>query len=295
MFRSDMQGTGKGLLGNTLCRFFGSHAVHLYRAASLTTRFNGQLAMCAFLFDDEFTYSGDKAAASVAKGLVTEPTIDIERKGMEVVTLINCLKIMKATNSKWAVPAEAADRRYAVFETSNEKANDQKYWAPVIKQLTRDGGLGYRAMLYDLLRKDLKGWHPRSDIPDTEARAEQKTLSLSAAEQWLLGFLELAVLPNTNPKWPSRVASPSTFYEFARRSVLELRYWSAPQFAAFLDEWGIEAKELHGLYREFGPLPALRAKWMARFPWYQGFKGPTQWTHEREEHEDKDDLKAKSA
>ena len=57
---------------------------------SLTTRFNSQLAMCAFLFDDEFTFSGDAAAASVAKGLVTEPTIDIERKGVDVITLPNC-------------------------------------------------------------------------------------------------------------------------------------------------------------------------------------------------------------
>jgi hypothetical protein len=281
VLRSDMQGTGKGLLGNAMCKFFGSHAVHLYRQNALVAKFNSQLAMCGFLFDDESTFSGDAAAASVAKGLITEPTIDVERKGVDVITLPNCLTIMKATNSKWAVPAESGDRRYAVFETSNEMANDHTYWEPVVAELTR-------AMLYDLLAIDLKGWKPSTDIPDTDARAEQKKLSLSAAEQWLLGFLESSVLPNTNPKYPNRVTQPSTFYESARRSVPGLRYWSAPQFATFLDEWGIETKESHGLYRDFGDLAALRAEWKKRFPWYQGFKGPDVWSVERSEYEDAD-------
>ncbi len=286
VFRSDKQGTGKGLLGNGMCRFFGSHAVHLYRADSLTARFNSQLAMCAFLFDDESTYSGDKKSASAAKGLITESTIDIEKKGVDVITLPNALGIIKATNSKWAVPAESGDRRYAIFETSNEMANDQAYFRPIIDQLKGDGGAGYSAMLYDLLRMDLGDWHPRADIPQTAASADQKTLSLAAEDQWLLGFLESGVLPHTNPKWPNRVTSPSSLYAEARRNSPSLRFWSDVQFARYLDEWGIPAKSSHGIYRDFGPLMALRARWMDRFPWYQGFANSGEWTDERSEHED---------
>ena len=90
VLRSDKQGTGKGLLGTSIGRVFGTHAVHLFRQNALTARFNSQLALCSFLFDDESTFSGDQAAASMMKGLITEPTIDIERKNIDVITLPNC-------------------------------------------------------------------------------------------------------------------------------------------------------------------------------------------------------------
>ena len=44
MLRSEKQGTGKGLLGNSIGRVFGTHAVHLFRQGALTARFNSQLA-----------------------------------------------------------------------------------------------------------------------------------------------------------------------------------------------------------------------------------------------------------
>ncbi|BAL73742.1 primase-helicase family protein [Bradyrhizobium cosmicum] len=284
--RSTAQGTGKGLLGRTMCRFFGPHAQHIYRPGAVTGRFNSQLASCALLFDDESEYAGDPAAASLMKGLITEPTIDIERKGVDTITLPNSLKHIKATNKQWVAPVEAGDRRYAIFNTSEKLANDRAYFAPIYRQLQRDGGAGYSAMLYDLLNMDLRGWRPSVEIPNTDARAEQKELSLPAAEKWLLGYLESGVLPFTNPKWPNRVCRQEEFYTLAKRSSRELSFWSSVRFSKFLDSWGVPGKTSNGHYRDFGSLSALRARWMERYPWYLGFRTEGDWTYERSDFDD---------
>jgi Family of unknown function (DUF5906) len=270
VFRSDPQGTGKGTLGNALCEIFGSHAAHLYRANALVARFNSQLEQCAFLFDDESTFSGDQAAASLMKGLITEPTIDIERKQIDVVTLPNTLGLMKATNSKWSVPAELADRRYAVFETATRFANVQSYWEPIYYE-RQNGGLS--AMVHDLLAMDLGDWHPRQAIPQTDALADQKVLSLKPELQWLLGFLESGMLSHTHANHRDRVIDREGFYVAARRQVKGLSWWSNVQFATFLKGWGIVEKNSHGKYFLFPPLGAMRAEWIKRHPWFKGLKG----------------------
>ena len=281
VLRSEKQGTGKGLLGNSIGQVFGTHAVHLFRQNALTARFNSQLALCAFLFDDESTFSGDLSAASQMKGLITEPTLDIERKNIDVITLPNCLKILKATNNSWAAPVEANDRRYAVFESSDEHANDQKYFRPIIRELAAGGR---SAMLHDLLRLDLKGWHPRTDLPANAAKAEQQILSLAPELQWLLGLLTDGIIPYCDERNPNRCISPSGLYENARRSSPTLRYWSDVRFGKFLDEWGTVTRRSNGSYRDFGSLQLFRRKWVDRFPWYKDFEklpNDQEWTNEQ--------------
>jgi hypothetical protein len=203
------------------------------------------------------------------KGLITEPTLDIERKNIDVITVPNCLKILKATNNAWAAPVEANDRRYAVIESSDERANDQQYFGPILRELARGGR---SAMLHDLLHWDLKGWHPRTDLPANAAKAAQQTLGLAPEAQWLLGLLTEGSLPYADDKHPNRCTSASGLYDYARRSSPLLRYWSDVRFSKFLDDWGTMTRRSNGSYRDFGSLQQLRTKWLDRFPWYRGFE-----------------------
>lgn len=288
---SEKQGTGKGLLGRTMCKLFGAHAQHMYRQNSVTARFNAQLAQCAMLFEDESDFAGDKAAASMMKGLITEPTIDIERKGIDVITLPNCLKIIKATNRKWVAPVEAGDRRYAVFHTCEKWANNKSYFGPIYGQLdneedTANRNAGYRAMLHDLMHWPLKGWKPSDEIPNTVARAEQKAMTLPDEDKWLLGYLESGILPYTNPKWPNRMNSQIKFYADAKRFSKELSHWGNDRLSQHLNKWGILSKTSNGHYRDFGSLADLRARFRTAYPWYPAFRDEvTEWTYSRDDHE----------
>jgi len=185
--------------------------------------------------------------------------------------------LIKATNRKWVAPVESGDRRYAIFDTSDQFANDQKYFAPIYAQLANGG---YGRMLYDLRRRDLKGWTPSKEIPNTAARADQKTMTLPAEDAWLLEYLESGLLPYTNERWPSRMTQQQKFYSDAKRGSRELSFWTGERFSKHLDKWGIPSKSSNGHYRDFGSLKALRGKWMEKYPWYSGFADvEAEWTY----------------
>jgi hypothetical protein len=118
------KGSGKGVFGNTLVKIFGEHALHIFHQSHLTGNFNAHLRSCLFLFADEAFWAGDKKGESVLKGLVTEKTLAIEQKGIDVVSCPNRLHVFMAANAEWAVPASHDERRFAVFEVSDRYAKN---------------------------------------------------------------------------------------------------------------------------------------------------------------------------
>ena len=172
------QQTGKGTLGRTMARLFGRHGVHLQSADHIIGRFNSLLHQCCLLFADEVSWAGDRAASKL-KAFITEPTINIERKGIDPVPVRNCLHIIMASNKDWVVPVEIDDWRFAIFRISDHRAHDEAYFDPLFDQLENGG---YEALLYDLLAYDLGTWRPFKDIPETEAKEDQKEYSDPTAD-----------------------------------------------------------------------------------------------------------------
>jgi hypothetical protein len=76
---------------------------------------------------------------------------------------------MMSSNNDWVVPAGHGARRYAVFNVSSERVEDHRYFKELWTEL--DAG-GIEGLLYDLLRLDLRGWHPKQ-IYQTAALTEQ--------------------------------------------------------------------------------------------------------------------------
>ena len=114
-----LKGTGKGTLGQILHRLFRHHAMQISNPAHFTGRFNGHLVDVLFLFVDEAFWAGDKAGEGTLKALVTEPTIPIEPKFVNLFQTPNRLKILMASNADWVVPATADERRYFVLDVSD--------------------------------------------------------------------------------------------------------------------------------------------------------------------------------
>ena len=55
----------------------------------------------------------------VLKGLITEPLLMIEQKGIDPVQWPNRVHVAMAANADWVVPASAGERRYAVFKCAS--------------------------------------------------------------------------------------------------------------------------------------------------------------------------------
>ena len=180
-FRGE-KGTGKGTLGRALAKLAGTHGLHISSPEHLVGRFNSHLQNCVCLFADEAFWAGNTAGESVLKQLVTEPTLTYEGKGRDAVMGKNYVHLMMASNNDWVVPAGLdGERRFAVFAVNNKRKQDKPFFRALNAQLD-NGGLA--AMLHELLARPLDGWHPRDNVPQTRALAEQKELSMSPAESW---------------------------------------------------------------------------------------------------------------
>lgn len=268
------KGTGKRILGRALCRLYGGHGIQLLQRSHLVGKFNAHFLLCSFLFSDEAIWPGFKEDEAVLKGLITEPTIQIERKGIDSFPMNNALKIMMASNSNRVVPVSENDRRYAVFEVSDKRKQDHDHFDAMQKQLN-DGGLG--AMLFDLRNMDLGGWHPREDIPATKALAHQKAHSLDPELKWLHGFLDSGILPWHHHNFFNEVKAQG-FFDDARK-MQGMKFWYDTDLAAFLKKWGCKRKRRNGSWWIFPPLATMRAKWLKDMPWSSPFDGGAiEWT-----------------
>jgi hypothetical protein len=282
------KGAGKGTLGNAMCRIFGQHAVHISHAKYLTG-FNAHLRDASFCFADEAYWPGDKAAEGNLKRLITEPTLLIEGKGRDAISVENMLHVMMASNEDWIVPASQGERRYVLNEVSDIHLQDQAWFGPIYQQM-EDGG--YAAMLHDLLHLDLSDWHPRR-IPVNCGLLEQQARSLSDLDAWWMELLERGTLAGCDPKhpncarvgdydekikddddnFPRHVTRPG-LYSQARKIVPHLRnHTTDAALANYLKARGCIVREKRRVLRksgwEFPDLLDCRREWEKRFPGWQ--------------------------
>lgn len=189
------EGTGKGTLAKAIGKLFGRHFLHVVTPGQLTGRHNDIMKDKLLVFADENFYAGDHQTASALKTIITETPMLIEPKFVDAYPLPNYRKVIIASNNAWVVPAGHDARRYAVFQVSEARKNDLKYFAKLYEELDRGG---YQAMLYDLLHCDLTTFDPRR-FPQTRALFDQKRLGFSPVEEWWFERLRAS----TPKDWPS--------------------------------------------------------------------------------------------
>jgi Family of unknown function (DUF5906)/Primase C terminal 1 (PriCT-1) len=218
------QGAGKGILARSLGHVFGQHFVHVARSHHLTGHFNAHLQDAVLVFADEAVWGGDKTAEGALKALITEPTLQIERKGRDTFNVKNVIHLMVASNNEWAVPAGLDDRRFCIVEVLGTKVGDHKYFRAIREEMNRGG---YAAMLFDLMAYDLKTFDHRKP-PQTDAALQQKLLGMSPTQRWWFEKLKDGRLLPADKGWEATVP----------RTALHENYVNA------LDTVGIQRKSL---------------------------------------------------
>lgn len=205
-----LRGTGKGVFVNTFGKLFGRHYVHATSAQHIVGNFNGHLRACCLLFADEATFVGDKKTQGVLKGLITEPSIMIERKGIDAEVCPNYLHVIMASNDEHVIRAGMEERRYFVLDVSAEQMQNSAYFSAIAKDMD-EGGLSN--LLYDLLHTDLSEFEVR-DVPKTKALHDQADLSLSPLEAWWLRNLREGTLLANDESWRTVVPKEELLQEY---------------------------------------------------------------------------------
>lgn len=208
------KGVGKGLLGHFLEAIWGCHGLHIANAKHLVGNFNNHLADICFLFADEAFYSGDKQHEGVLKALVTEPSVMVERKGIDAVSQPNYLKIFMSTNADFAIPASRDERRWCVCDVSSIRKDDRQYF----NALKRACGSQevQSAFLYEMLNLDLTGFHT-GDIPESAGLRDQRYHSMDSVQKWIAQCLineSFEVINGDAQPWQDQMTSNELYAKY---------------------------------------------------------------------------------
>jgi len=186
------KGTGKNTLVDRIGKLLGTkHYLVTADGRYLTSNFNGHMDSCLCLVLDEAFWSGDKAAEGKLKALTTSPEILIERKGMEAYVVNNYVRLIVIGNEDWLVPASMDERRYAVFQVTDGRIQDQKFFSEMREILDDKGGnqlLLHYLKTFDLSTVDV------NKAPNTQALTDQKLATMEPLYQWWLECLSDGVI-----------------------------------------------------------------------------------------------------
>jgi hypothetical protein len=198
------KGAGKDTLAVLLTRILGGrHVAHITRPDALTERFNAPFATAILVHVEEAYWSGARDKKGTLQALITSESLTIERKGIDRMEVASCLRVMMTTNEEWAIPASHDERRYAVFDVSDNRVGDHAYFRQLYEEIEGEGAAAFLAYLMQL---DLSDFNIR-DVPQTSALRDQKINSLEGVQRWWFEILFLGALPlDTDANWNSSSA-----------------------------------------------------------------------------------------
>jgi len=206
------KGTGKGWFARTFGRLFGRHFMHIANAKHLVGNFNAHLQDCVCLFADEAFFAGDKQHESVLKRIVTEDTLNIEKKGYDVEDTPNFIHMIMASNDAHVIRATGDERRYFMLQMGEGKKQNAKFFGALNKQM-EDGG--YEALLFHLQSIDISQYQVRN-VPQTDALQEQKLLSMDYNEEWWFRKMQDGRVFEGDSEWERYAQTEHVTADFVR-------------------------------------------------------------------------------
>ncbi|EGR1117285.1 DUF5906 domain-containing protein [Vibrio cholerae] len=165
-----VEGAGKGTIFNIFGELFGRYYKHIVQEDQLVGKFNAHLQEALLVFADEVTYGGSKKVAGVLKGITTEKSLMVERKGLDAVRYRNCMRLGIASNESWFIPAGPQSRRWFILEVPSDVASKDDYFTPLYRQMEKEGG--YEAMMYELQNREITS--NLKVAPETEILYDQR-------------------------------------------------------------------------------------------------------------------------
>jgi hypothetical protein len=208
------QGAGKSLVGEVMGTILGAplHA-KVSRPDELTGRFNAHQKGRLLLQVEEGFWAGDKKAEGALKHMITSEMVRIEPKFVDSFEIPNYGRLLVTSNKDWVVPAGLGERRFAVLDVSDARANDLEYFGRLRHELFEKGGCA-RFLQYLLVEVQVD-FNTIRRPPATAALLEQQLESLESEDRWLMDLLTLGELP-CDQEGSGRVARAALFDDFER-------------------------------------------------------------------------------
>lgn len=206
-----VEGNGKSLIGHVMTYAMGqeyTHAPNSHAMARDGLKFNGWIYRKLLIVVEEIMLTHKRDFLDEIKPLVTNERIPVERKGQEQINFDNRANGLLFTNHKDGVPVTVDTRRWAIFYTAQQHAEDlardgmtEHYFMDLWDWIKGRGayasmGQDYGASVFvNYLRQFTveEAYDPArlaTRAPVTTSTAEARVASLGRAEQEVLDAVE---------------------------------------------------------------------------------------------------------
>jgi len=186
-FISD-EGAGKGTIIRLVERMIGKEKVLQTTKPSQNVfgNFNGQMKNTFFVNMDEMSKKEGEGADGHLKGLITEPRITINEKGIIPYEIPSYHRFFITTNNEDPVKTSKKDRRKLIIRASDELIGNSEYFDKIYDMLDDDNAV---RSIYEYF-KTLPGADKFGKIPmpETEYHRDIKEAQSSPIELWLRQF-----------------------------------------------------------------------------------------------------------
>ena len=182
------EGTGKSTLIISLSKMMGASKIFETTSPSRDVwgDFNGVMCDSFLVHLAEISKKECMESRGKIKGLITDPTLIINNKGLGQYPIDSYHRFIATTNNEDSIPTEKGDRRNLVIRCSDEKKGDTEYFNTMYKYLDDNDVI---RTLYDYFKSipNMDKFH-EIPLPKTEYQEDMKASNRSPIEMWLEDF-----------------------------------------------------------------------------------------------------------
>jgi hypothetical protein len=184
------EGAGKGTLMRLFERMLGRDKILQTTKPSQTVwgNFNGLMKNAFLVNFDELSKKEGEGAEGFIKGLITEPRITINNKGIDPYELASFHRFIITTNNEDPIKTSKRDRRKLIIRASDELIGNREYFNKIYSMLDDDNAV---KSIYEYF-KAMPGADKFKDVPmpETEYQKDIKESYTSPIELWLKAITE---------------------------------------------------------------------------------------------------------
>ena len=182
------QGAGKTFLIKLLRVLLGNSKVFETTSPSRDVwgDFNGRMCNTFLINLNELSKKETVESEGRIKGLITDPFLTINNKGVNQYDIQSYHRFIITTNKMEPLNTSADDRRNLIVRSSDEKCGDKEYFNE-LHSLLNDADVMKTCYEYFKSIKNMEEFNKQS-IPISNHQENLKELSISPIEQWLQHF-----------------------------------------------------------------------------------------------------------
>lgn len=185
------QGSGKGLLGDTMCRIYGTDNSITVEKESISSVFNTWQSGKQFVVGDELSGHDKRSDAEKLKKMITQTDILINEKYVKNYRVADTINYYFTSNHGNALFIEDSDRRFFVLEilTDNPEIDPGlEFFSRYDKWFKSPEGIS--ALFHYLLNVELGSYNPMHPAPLTHAKELMRESGRSDVSEWAHRLLE---------------------------------------------------------------------------------------------------------